>query len=275
MPKSFDFKTQAERTEERDAMQEVIEQGAKRVKVFLTELAGRLRQEGLPIDDDCRIDMRATDAYNVSEVKSDLRVVNEWEQHWAQEEFGTDDLVEYRANQEKSDGERLERLKTAILNKFLGKEFIIVRASRYDDIKNSVDNVIIDRQTNEVVCALDEVGDMNSRNFDEKKAKVLEKNQHGGVNLKYSLGLNPLQQEGQSGSPLFLIALPSDRIKEGLRNFSADLAEPSLYEKRLFDFWVSLLVAQAKSFYLDRGLDTKMIQAIQRFEKTLDRLQRK
>jgi len=256
-------------------MQEATEQGAERVKGFLMVTAARLRQEGLPVSDDCRIDMQINRTYGANEIRGDLRIVNEWEQHWAQEKLGTDDLTEYLANQEKSDGQRLETLKTAIFNKFLGDGFIVVRASKYDDIKNGVDNVIIDRQTNEVVCAMDEVGDMNSRNFDDKKAKVLEKNQRGGVNLKYGLGLDSLQEQGRSGLPLFLIALPSERIQEGLRNFSADLAEPSLYEKRLFDFWVSLLIAQAKSFYLDHGLDAKMLQAIQRFEKTLARFQRK
>jgi len=282
MFKSFDFKTQAERTEERDAMQEVIEQGAKRVKVFLTEVAGRLCQEGLPIGDDCRINMQISDAYNAAEVKRDLGFVDKRERFWAQEKFGTDDLVEYRANQEKSDGERLERLKTAIFNKFLGGEFIVVRASRYDDIKNGVDNVIIDRQTHEVVCALDEVGDMNGRNFDDKKAKVLAKNKGGGVNLKYGLGLAPLRQENQSGLPLFLIALPSEKIQEGLRSFSADLAEPSLYERRLFSFWVSLLIAQVKSFLLDLSHPQgkaeiqaiqRIVRAVQRFEKTLNKFQ--
>ena len=42
-------------------------------------------------------------------------------------------------------GERFERLKTAILYKAFREKFIVVRSSHYDDIRNGVDNVIVEK----------------------------------------------------------------------------------------------------------------------------------
>ncbi len=79
------------------------------------------------------------------EFKKDKKKVKELEKKWHKEE------------KEKNFGELWEKAKTVILNKIIGTEFIVVRASKHDDYENGVDNIIINKETGNVVCAFDEV----------------------------------------------------------------------------------------------------------------------
>jgi hypothetical protein len=74
-----------------------------------------------------------------------------------------------------SDGERFEVLKTIVFYKFLNEKFIIVRTSSYDDVQNHVDNLIVEKETGNIVCAFYEVSAISGPEFIKKQERFLKK----------------------------------------------------------------------------------------------------
>mgnify|MGYP001011442100 FL=1 len=80
----------------------------------------------------------------------------------------------------------LEMLVTTVFYKALGKDYLVVRSSTYDDYKNGVDLIIVNKKTGEVIGTFDEVHD---RRFGdrtaEKNQKIIKQAKNGGVSIEY------------------------------------------------------------------------------------------
>lgn len=172
-----------------------------------------------------------------------------------------------RAEEDKSGGVVFEMLKTAIMHKRMGSRYIVVRASLYDDIKNGVDNVIVEKATGYTVCALDELSSRGGRDPElvKKAGEILQKNWgvnvlneqrfgakqevtgEQGAKLKYGISL----ENGRMRSaevrhlPIFLLNLDREQLDEGINRFNLG-EEPSLYEKELFDMFLAKISGQIK-----------------------------
>lgn len=222
-----------------------------RLRTFLEGHAERLKKEGIPVEKDCRVDMAAFDGVYPQEVlERDENKVKELRAKWYGKMVG----------RMESEGEDLERLITAIFQKKLESEFIVVRSSRYDDIKGGVDSIILEKKTGNLVCALDEVGDISGPRFEEKKGKILGRNiKENGASLKYGFTLERQRDGGTKlklgkvdNLPIFYLALPKSYIEEGINSFRASLTESSLYEQKLFAYFVASMNAQVKELKLSR-----------------------
>ncbi len=202
--------------------------GLEGLKSEINDMSLKLQREGVPIDNQARLDInKYKDVYSERSIESDNNWVKDlkgvWERaaksssRWSwvpNKEGGPKDMPI---------GDIFEMLATATFSEFLGENFITLRTTEYDDIRNKVDNLIVERKTGNVVCAFDEVGDSNGKRFEEKRSKVLERNwQRGGADLKY--GLSYEQQDGQAklkkGAiyqiPLFYLSLSEEEIKKAL-----------------------------------------------------------
>jgi len=243
------------------------EKSLENLKEFLGRRAEQLKQEGVPVRSNCRIEMDDFgDIYPPQEIEGDKKEITRIESNIGIQEKNT----------EKQSGEKLEMLKTGIFNKFLSDNLVIVRASRFDDIKNGVDNVMINRQNGSVVCALDEVGEIRGVRFEDKKEQVLKKNHKGGINLKYALTV----QNGQikpgkaiDSVPIFYLALSPEYIQKGIQEFvsSAD-KPPSDYERKIFDYFISSLDAQIKALELNTELKTSLKERMSNFKTTISQV---
>lgn len=257
-----------ERVFERQEEEEIKE---KKLRSVIEGIAERLMSQEVPVTGDCRIDMGAfKEVYPESEIQRDQELVRGYEREW----YGGVSEEEVQEKRSKSAGEKLERLKTAIFDKFLGADFIVVRTSSYDDIKNKVDNVILERETGNLVCAFDEVGDLSGARFEKKKLEVLERNKREkGGSLKYGMRLT---QEGElvlgevRHLPIFYLALPKEHIERGIEHLS-DSREAIPFEKKLFDYFRSSLEAQADSLELERNLNPELRERLLHFEEALHR----
>lgn len=228
----------------------------EKLKGLEQAVAARLNAEGVPVDDNCRIKMDAPE---------DVRLAEELERKWQEKE----------GERIKKDGEQFEILKTIIFNKFLNNDFIIARTSLYDDFVNKVDNVILDKKTGNLVCALDEVADNSGKDFEEKKEKVLARNMKGNENmLKYGLLMEngKMVPGGADHFPLFYLALPHDRIREAIERMAPSLDEKSDYETKLFSYFVSSIDTQIKTLKLYPRLDNILKESIAVFESSLKKL---
>jgi len=155
----------------------------------------------------------------------------------------------WRANKETSKANITEMLITALLNKFIGDDFIVVRASRFDDYFNGVDNVIVNKKTGEVVCAFDEIREnhRSGRLADKiERAKMLTK-RFGGTRVKYGITITDgkIQKARFNGVPVFVLSLAEDIYEKLAQGFNYDSnTEYSEIEKEVFGALMDLVNGQ-------------------------------
>ncbi|MCS7183895.1 MAG: hypothetical protein NZ866_00925 [Patescibacteria group bacterium] len=123
-------------------------------------------------------------------------------------------------------GEALEILKTAIFNELCSGSLICVRTSEYDDFFNGVDNIIIDKESGEIIAALDEVATIEStERYFEKHRKIVKENTGSGAYIKYGINLDKenirvIKVLNLRGLPLILISLPENIIWRVVENYN-------------------------------------------------------
>ena len=226
------------------------ETAARRADVFVRNNAAKLRSEGVPltISGDARIDMEMfyrKNAMDETEVYADLAGIGAIEQEW-QRQAPIGSKPENNDDKKLRQGERMEVLKTALFQKYLGKDFIVVRSSKYDDVKNGVDNVIVDRHNGNLVCAFDEVSVSEEGDpvFEEKKSRVMIKNAQGGAKLKYGFSIKDqkITLGPINNIPIFYLAMSPDKIEAALQSF--DERGPSEKDRTAFKSFLDLIMAQ-------------------------------
>jgi hypothetical protein len=179
----------------------------------------------------------------------------------------------------KATGERMEMLKTVVFDKFLGKNFVVVRSARYDDVANKIDNVILDRKTGNLVCAFDEVGESSGPKYERKKDEVLRRDREkGGGTLKYGLRIerdNRLVKDKVENVPIFYLALPKELIDETIEQLDPSAKKPSRREKQLFAYFNASLYSQIQLLNMDTNLNPVLTDRIKNFKRILEGLQEK
>jgi uncharacterized protein related to proFAR isomerase len=263
--------------------EKAIEDKERELIKFLEMISEKLTGLGIPLTGDCRIDIKGFgNVYSTEEIIQDQEEVERLEKEFAKSEELKKETIKFKTNPEKflalkdqgKAGEKLELLKTAIFSKFLNENFIVVRTSKYDDIKNNVDNLIMEKDTGSLICALDEVGSTSGSLFEEKKNKVLMKNTQEGGKLKYGLQLTKgeIKLGPIMNVPIFLIALPTRHINEGIRNFNLSFDKFSNYEKKLFKFWILSLKSQIAALRLEKKINPLIKERLGQFETILENL---
>jgi len=233
----------------------------EKIKKILELVREKLISEGVPTDENCRIQMEAFEGiYPKEEILDDKIHLKRIEKKW-QERNEPEEKID-------KEGEQLEILKTALFNKFLGKKALIVRTSLYDDVTNHVDNLMIDKETGKTLCAFDEVGTNIGPIFTEKMVKVLKINtEERGAKLKYGLKLekeinneNKIKLGGRDNLPIFYLALPSLQIKEAIKNAEPSLEKFSDYEKKVFEYFYFSIISQVKALNLEKNLSEEIVK---------------
>ncbi len=81
---------------------------------------------------------------------------------------------------------------TALLHKILKENFLVVRTSTFDDYKNGIDNLILDKRTGAIICTFNEVLENEGgreRGESKKVQKVKKSAALGGNKAKYAITL--------------------------------------------------------------------------------------
>ena len=262
----------------------------EKMQRLLGEMSQELREQKVPVESDCRINMNnfsglrytnkkgKTEFYNITQ---DNVYVDERERRFH------GNLPEKKKLE--SAGEQFEMLATIVLHKFLKDNFIVVRASRYDDIANKIDTVIVEKETGNVVCALDEVAlseeEMRQKRdqwlpghpdrLDKETLAQYKNIQEGGATLKYGVTTN---EQGEvikkkiDNIPVFYFALPSKRALEKLmKNLERSLKKISLDEKRLLGSFLKSMEAQIDTLGLDE-LDPELEKKLDQYEEVLKKI---
>lgn len=142
---------------------------------------------------------------------------------YVQEKYGITDqdkLIELIENDNKEkmrDGNVSEDLLFLMMNKVAGDRYITLKTSEYDDFRNGVDMVLVDTETDAVICTFDAtVSDVKSR-IGHKMDRAKKRVDNGkGLYMKYAVSFRENQKmnlgEIQNIPPLFL-DLPKQDLK--------------------------------------------------------------
>lgn len=198
------------------------------------------------LDDEARIKMvgESTDR--------DQKEVAEIEEYFARGR--QQDLDVWREGKKNHPSTIAEMAATAVLHKFIGKDFIVARATDYDDYKNGVDNVLIDKKTGAVICGFDEVlgavGDGGVRMKEEMIAKSNKKaeRKRDGAHLKYGATItnSVLERKSMSNLPTFFLSLSREELMLLLEDIEKNQSNGGEYERKMFDKFISLIENQAQ-----------------------------
>lgn len=222
---------------------------ARRADVFVKKNADKLLAEGIPLttSGDARIDMEAFSrgVYAQDVINRDKEYIIKMNQRWQDQQARLGHRTENEDDKKLRQGERLEILKTALFQKYLGQDFIVIRSSEYDDVVGGVDNVIVDRRSGNLVCAFDEVGEESGALFDNKKTRVTVRNKFGGAKLRYgfSVGSDKKITLGPIDNiPIFYLAMSPEKIEAALRSF--DEQAKSEQDRAAFRSFLDLILNQ-------------------------------
>jgi len=235
--------------------EKLAEEEYRRVFSYMEKNMSGFRTEGFPAQDNGMIDEKCySGVYSQEILDQDKKYVE-----IRQEEFAKESL-----EKAESGGEDLEVAKTVIFQKKLGKRFVILRSSRYDNIRNKVDNVILDRETGNVICAIDDIESGNSERFRTKTSEVHAKNQAGGAELKY--GFIPRRQKENikfdlgkvRNVPVFFLAVPGHFVKNSIKYFDSNPEKIVESEEVLFKACLDEMKFQIDDLLTMKSLNTDL-----------------
>jgi len=221
--------------------------GLERVRSYLKSSYEKMQKRGVPIDSEGRIDPSRFDGcYSKAVLEADNKEVKRLQ------EVHEEGLSETEIQRRRSGNHgELELLAAAVFSEFMGDRFDVVRSSLFDDFNNEVETILVDRETGNIVCAFDEVGELKGKKFEDKKNKVLGINKDQlGARLKYGIHLDSktgaITPQCVEHIPIFYIALTSDLLGEGLKKFQVDPEN----NKKLFQYFLLSLGLQIKELDL-------------------------
>lgn len=198
----------------------------------------------------------------------DEKMINAQEAQWAKEKGKT--VEAWRADKEKDPANLTEMALTLMLQKILPDRFLVVRAASYDDYNNFVDQLILDRESGDVICGIDEVVERDAyKGPNKKEAKIRHQMEKGGFKVKYGVKFEKgeLKEQSLKNIPAFYLSISKDSLAKLVANLEQE--KVSLEEKEIFTFLRQSLLSQLDS-YKDINLNLAMRENINRFKLFLE-----
>ncbi len=240
-----------------------FQESLKSLENYLEKTSRKLEKSGIPVKKDCRIDFQSDFFKDFKKQNKDIKKAQNLEKE-----------LEIKTNKQKA-GEQLEMLKTGLFDKFLGESIYVLRSSKYDDYFNSIDNVLIDKKSGEMVCAFDEVAFKDrtqDQRLHEKKMKLYKINVNGGGKLDYGLKIekNKIKPSKIENIPVFYISFPLKILKRAIQKFDTD----QNFNKKLFNVFMKRLNKQIENeCYINnppKGSEKRTVKVKKEWRKRLD-----
>lgn len=215
-------------------------------------------------------------AGQVSEIdlsEQDRQIIEDKEVLWAGEQNKS--LADWRRDREKSAPVICEKALTLLFDQVLRSEFIVVRASTYDDYKNGADQLIIDKQTGAVICGLDDVLGHEGDDGGAKKASLLAKRMtEGGATVKYGIATSEdgLKCKSFSNVPLFYFSLSKEELGRLLMYLESGSTVLSQEAQEIYSKLVQSLASQAKSYLASPKVAGPLAANISNLQPSIERM---
>lgn len=201
---------------------------------------------------------------------SDSELVDSQEQGFAAQ--SKQSVSEWKDKKELNPANLTELALTVMLQRVLPSQFLVVRASAYDDYNNGVDQLIIDRETGNVICGIDEVINRDYQSGPSKKElKIRTKMEKGGFQVKYGAKFDQgnLSLASLKNIPAFYLSLDKAELVKLSENLEDENTSES--EKELFKKLKASLLAQVNS-YAKLSLNRDLLSNINSFKAFLEAL---
>jgi len=199
---------------------------------------------------------------------SDESLVRQQEEQWARE--SGKDLAQWRHEKERNPANLAEMTLTLMLNKFLPKNFLVVRASAYDDYNHGVDQLILDRVSGNVVCGIDEVIEGSYHQGPSKKEEKIKRQMlKGGFRLKYGARFQDasLLRDSLKAIPAFYLSLKKEELVTLVNGLESEDKMDS--EQVIFSRLQTSLLEQISS-YETLNLDPSLQANIDNFKTVIN-----
>lgn len=238
---------------------------------FSKELGGIYSQED--INDDSST-VEALDRYNSA-------ADNPKTQQFYKDQYGIETIegivAKHREKKELSKSNHAEMVITALMHKILKERFLIVRSSVFDDYKNGIDNLILDKETGAVICAFDEVleNESDKGKTSVKTEKIKKKALGGGTEAKYGVSLKEgkITRDRLRNIPVFYLTLESKDLNELTNDlFYNQQGGITQAEEKLFSHLVNSVKEQKKMLEA-LNLPPVMKRKLESFESSLSSLE--
>ncbi len=231
------------------------------------------------------IDPRNSGEREFGTIKYDKETVAALESRFALKRFPNESeevaVKNYRHERRQGSWAQLEMALTLVFHKILSEEFLVVRASQFDDYMNGVDYLIIDRKTGNVACSFDgfnsKAGDLK---YAEKMYKTIDKAKKGGAKVKYGVSFEQNQGEREIvRKPVehvvpFNVSLSDDELQELLTGMETNInGAVTPVEKRVFETVMKSLEEQQKMLAKE-DLPEDMRTELDAFKISFERMQR-
>jgi len=241
----------------------------EKLKIKLNNISSRLNKEyGDFLDDNAQIKMTGDN------VAASEELVRSKENLWASDMGKSRE--EMLLSREKNSANIAEIATTLLFDKVLNKDFIIVRASTYDDYENGADQLIIDKNTGAVICGLDDaiLGSSIYDTGEKKDSKIDKKMKKGGASIEYGATVNngALERKNLKNIPIFYFNLNKNEMNKILDSLSSDNTELSDDEKNVYKQLIDSLIAQSNKYQEDASLNSDLKNNINKFQPSLAKM---
>ena len=201
---------------------------------LMTAAAEHYRLLGIELSPDGRIDPSAfTQCRNVDEIRAHTSYVQKREERW-ERELGKQ---AQKDPWQRIDSEFFEQLVPILFTKVMPDKFVVVRSAKYDDYEHGVDTIIIDRDTGEILCSVDEFTSDKEMVTGHKAKKVVQVNSNGtalsyGYKRESNDSFVPVKACGNF--PVCVLSLERSKVHEMIGMLDKDLNVVSDLEKKAF-----------------------------------------
>jgi len=239
------------------------------LKSRLYDLSGRINAEyGDILADNGQIKMAGSD------FDHDCALIAAKEQGFAAD--CRKSVKEMAIDREKNPANIAEIAVTLLFDKVLRDDFIIMRASVYDDYENSADQLIIDKKTGAIICGFDEaiLGSFDKGDGSKKKLKIDNKMKRGGAEIKYGVALRDsgLERAALKHIPIFYFNLDKADMKEILPSLADGSNNITPQEYMIYNQLVDSLSKQITRYGADTSLNQYLQSNLRAFAPSLDKM---
>ncbi len=208
------------------------------------------------------------------DVQTDLDLIAAKEAGWARDAGKTKEQM--ARDREKNPASIAEVAATLLFDKVLKDDFIIVRASVYDDYENGADQIIVDKKTGAVICGLDDVvGHLGDDGGEKKKGKIDKKMARGGASIKYGLTMagDKLTQKSLRHIPIFYFSLSKEELDGLLKSLATEDNNQSVIENKNYAKLVNSLSTQVAEYSANENLHPQLKNNLHNFAPSLSKMQ--
>ena len=232
------------------------------------------------VNKDCTVRMEGSQIkecgpFSKEEIKDDMQWIADCENKWSNGQGAE----AFREAKTKTHGDLWEKALTVIFHKILGSDFLVVRASKYDDLKNGIDTFLVNAD-GDIICALDEVSTEKGSDLAKiKSQKAEEKNKLGGAKIKYGLSFDKnknIVKKSIKNIPMFYMRLSGEKLVELLKEIHLNPHESKVsnIEFEIFDSLIASLEKQIIEENDNEKIPDKLKQKMKQLSNSLEKMKK-